>query len=107
MIGTHFDINHDGVIDYHDCPYTPGSEKAKLWWRQVEDYSRSHVSAKVKREHPSATGEFNGQPVIEGQVGPGAAKFNLLVNKLILEKGLSHQSAIRLAGKIKHAKYGR
>lgn len=91
-----FDTNHDGVVDVRDLPQGvhPGTKAAKLWWQKVED-------------HAEKVGKFNGESIIHGQVGPGAAKWNMLVTKLQVVNGLSHESALRVAGKIKAMKYGR
>lgn len=92
MIHHLFDTNGDGMIDVHDCPYPLGSKEAKLWWKQVETYSKAH-------------GHFNGKPLIPGP-GPGQGDFDLLVNKLMVDRGLDHVSAVKIAGKVRHNLHG-
>lgn len=89
-----FDTNHDGHVDWHDLPtgVKPGTKAAKAWWGKVD----AHAKAKKS---------FSGMPLRPGP-HKGDGDFDYMVNKLIVTKGLSYQSAVKVAGRVRQNLYG-
>ena len=104
----HFDINHDGLIDAHDCPFPAGSMKAKLWWKEVmEPVAHAQATKAMKAQYgDSVTGAYQDKPLVPGEAGAGQGDFQYLVDKLVVTRGLSPLAATKVAAKIKWNMYG-
>ena len=103
-----FDLNGDGDIDASDCPFPGGSTEAKLWWRNIME---PWVQSKIGPEHveqygDSVVGVYKGKPLVPGEAGPGQGDFKFLVDKIRTIEGLSYNSAVKIAGKVKFRMYG-
>lgn len=103
-----FDLDGDGDIDADDCPFPDGSAEAKLWWRNVMEPSAKHsIPDEFRAKYgDSVVGVYKGKPLVPGQAGPGQGDFQFLVDKIRTTQGLSYQSAVKIAGKIKFNMYG-
>ena len=103
-----YDLDGDGEITAEDCPFPPGGAEAKLWWQNVlEPYVKSTITDDMRSEYgDQVIGAYKGKALVPGQSGPGQGDFQFLVDKIKLTHGLSHFSAVKIAGKIKYLKYG-
>lgn len=103
-----FDLNSDGVLDASDCPFPGGSVEAKLWWRNVmEPFAHSDIRSEWTEQYgDDVVGGYKGKPLVPGQAGSGQGDFQFLVDKIRITQGLSYQSAVKIAGKIKVTRFG-
>jgi hypothetical protein len=102
------DINGDGDLTAADCPFNYGTYKAKMWWDNVMvPYIKSQVTEDMTSQYgDKVVGSYHGKPLVPGEMGAGQGDFDYLVDKLQITKGLSLNSAVRIAAKIKLGLYG-
>ena len=102
------DYDRNGTLDADDCPFPGGSAEAKLWWRNVmEPYTQSQLQPEwVEQYGDNVVGGYKGKPLVPGEAGSGQGDFIFLVDKIRITQGLSYQSAVKIAGKIKVSRYG-
>lgn len=104
-----FDVDSDGDITIDDCPFRPGSYKAKLWWSNVvEPHIKSQITDEMSQQYgDKIVGVYNGKILIPGEAGKGQGDFEFLKDKLQVTQGLTETSATRIAAKIKWGLYGK
>ena len=110
-INGHFDqldINGDGDLTAADCPYQYGTYKARMWWNNIiEPYAKSQINDDMVNHYgDKVVGVYNGKPLVPGEAGPGQGDFDFMVDKLQVTRGLSINSAVRIAAKAKLGLYG-
>jgi len=103
-----FDLDGDGQITANDCPFPAGSAEAKLWFRNILEPS---ITQNIPQEFTdkygdSVVGVYKGKPLVPGEAGSGQGDFQFLVDKIKITQGLSHMSAVKIAGKVKFMMYG-
>jgi hypothetical protein len=89
------DLNGDGIITAADCPYTPGTVKARLWWDYVlVPYTKAHITKSMKAQYGNrVVGSYNDKPLVPGEPGRGQGDFDFMVDRLRVTRGLSEGSA--------------
>jgi hypothetical protein len=101
------DLNHDGIVNHLDNPHPAGSEASKMWWSKVNAQSQKSITPEMKKQYgDKVVGSYNGKPLVPGEAGQGQGDFNYMVQKLMATKGMSLQSATKIAAKAKNLKYG-
>lgn len=102
-----YDINHDGQLNELDCPYPYGTESAKSWWKIVmEPAVKAGATSAMKAKYGAKlNGAFEGKALVSGP-GKDQGDFSYLVAKLQVTRGLSEESATRIAASIKNKLYG-
>lgn len=102
------DVDGDGQLTAADCPYKFGTYKARMWWDNViEPHAKSQITDDMVDQHgDKVVGAYRGKPLVPGEAGPGQGDFDFLVDKLQVVRGLSVNSAVRIAAKAKLGLYG-
>ena len=101
------DLNHDGVIDIHDCPFPLGSKQAISWFNSVlHPYLHTQITAAMKAKYGAkVVGAYKGKPLVPGMAGRDQGDMTFLIHKLIVS-GISPGGAVTLAKSIASKKYG-
>ena len=97
-----FDLNGDGYLDAHDCPYQYGSPEAKLWWKNIIEPSvKSQITPEMQAKYGAkVSGSYLDKPLASGENEVGAGDYKYLVDKLQITQGLSYSSASKVAMKV-------
>jgi hypothetical protein len=97
------DTNGDEQLDYHDCPHPGGSAEAKNWFNTVmSPYVKAQATPEMKALHgEKCVAMFNGKPIIAGAPTVDGGDYDYTIQKLILTKGMTPETATAFAAKVK------
>jgi len=99
------DIDRDGngTLDYQDCPHQPGSIEAKNWFNTVmSPYVKAQATPEMKAKYgEKCVAMFNGKPIVAGAPTTDGGDYEYTIQKLILTKGMTPETATAFAAKVK------
>ncbi len=105
---THGDAS--GADITQSCPHPLGSAEAKLWWKGIENKAHAGITPAMKAKYgDKVVGVYQGKPLVPGSKGTveePQGDMDMMVDRIRVEQGMDHQTAISMAKQIRALKYG-